>query len=45
MEWYYIVGGLLAVSVAYNMMYPKKRGECSLKTARLEKLVPKYKDL
>lgn len=46
MNWLYIAGGLIAVSVVYTYMKPKKpQRECPLRAERLEKLVPKYKDL
>ena len=44
LTWWYIGGGVLTAVLAYRY-YTRPRGECPYRTARVEKMIPKYKDL
>ena len=43
-NWWYIGGGLITAVIAYRY-YTKPKWECPAKAARIERMIPKYKDL
>lgn len=45
LTWWYIGGGLLTAVVAYRYYKRQNRAECPARAARVEKMIPKYKDL
>jgi hypothetical protein len=43
LTWLYITGGLLGAAIVYN--YYARPRRCSVRAARMEQMLPKYKDL